>query len=166
MSTTPFALSSADRTFVLCVARRILKCEHAANDATQDALLSAFRHFPAFRGDAAFRTWLYRIAVTTALGYLRKQRRSREDVTGDLGRLPAPLVDPSPRPDEVATAHELAARVHAVLPAVPAAQRDVLELRLAEHTESEIAAQLGISVANVKIRAFRARNQLREVIAA
>ena len=166
MSTQAFSLSSADRNFVLAIARRILRCEHTANDATQDALLSAFRHYAGFRGDAAFRTWLYRIALTTALGYLRKQRRSREDMLEDQGLLPKELVDPAPRPDQVAAANELCARVRAVLPEVPRMQRDVLELRLADHTEPEIAAALGISVANVKIRAFRARTQLREALAA
>lgn len=159
-------LSDADRNFVLCVARRILKCEHTANDATQDALLAAFRHHASFRGDAAFRTWLYRIALTTALGYLRKQKRSREEAVEDLERLPASLVDPAPRPDEVAATRELATQVEAVLPQIPASQREVLARRLADETEGEIAAALGISVANVKIRAFRARNQLREVMAA
>jgi RNA polymerase sigma-70 factor, ECF subfamily len=162
----PFALSGADRNFVLCVARRILKCEHAANDATQDALLSAFRHRASFRGDAAFRTWLYRIALTTSLGHLRKQKRSREDAVEDLELLARPLVDPGPRPDEIVAANELVARVRAVLPRVPEIQREVLALRLAEQTEVEIAATLGITVANVKIRGFRARNQLREVLAA
>lgn len=158
-------LSSADRKFVLAVARRVLACEYAADDAAQDALLAAFRHFASFRGDAAFRTWLYRIAVTTALGYLRRQRRAREEPLADP-ELPRELVDPAPRPDDVASTNQLAARVRAALPAVPAAQRAVLELRLSDHSEPEIAARLGISVANVKIRAFRARGQLRELLAA
>ncbi|MDQ3334742.1 MAG: sigma-70 family RNA polymerase sigma factor [Myxococcota bacterium] len=151
---------------MLAVVRGILRCEHAANDATQDALLSAFRHFASFRGDSAFRTWLYRIALTTALGYLRKQRRSREDVLDDPELLPKQLVDPAPRPDEVASANELAAHVRDLLPSLQREQRKVLELRIADHTEAEIARELGISLANVKIRAFRARNQLREALAA
>lgn len=166
MSTQPFSLSSSDRNFVLAIARRILRCEHAANDATQDALLAAFRHYAGFRGDAAFRTWLYRIALTTALGYLRKQRRSREELIDDHQLLPKQLVDDAQRPDEALATTELRARVRAVLTSVPKLQRDVLELRLADHSEPEIAAALGISVANVKIRAFRARNQLREALAA
>lgn len=162
----PITLSASDRNFVLCVARRILKCEHAADDAAQDALLAAFRHHASFRGDSAFRTWLYRIALTTALGYLRKQKRSREDVVEDLELLPAPVVDPGPRPDEIAVARELAARVQAILPTIPKPQREVLALRFEDRTEGEIARTLGVSVANVKIRAFRARNQLREVLVA
>ena len=166
MSQPTFALSTADRNFVLAIARRILGSEPLADDATQDALLAAFRHFASFRGDSAFRTWLYRIALTTALGYLRKQRRSREDLVDDPELLPKQLVDHNPRPDDIASARELARRVEAALPAVPPQQRAVLALRIADHTETEIAARLGISLANVKIRAFRARNQLRELLAA
>jgi RNA polymerase sigma-70 factor (ECF subfamily) len=165
MITPTFPLTTADRDFVLCVTRRILKCEHAADDATQDALLAAYRHFAGFRGDAAFRTWLYRIALTTALGYLRKQHRSREDLC-EPELPPKQLVDASPGPDDQCAARELAAQVELVLPSVPAAQREVLVLRLADLTETEIAARLGITVANVKIRAFRAREQLRAVLAA
>ena len=166
MSKTTFAVSSDDRSFVLAVARRVLRCEHAADDATQDALLAAFRHYASFRGDAAFRTWLYRIALTTALGYLRKQRRSREDMLDDPELLPKQLVDPGPRPDEVATANELAAQVRSLMPSIQRDQRRVLELRIADHSEPEISRALGISLANVKIRAFRARTQLREALAA
>jgi RNA polymerase sigma-70 factor (ECF subfamily) len=166
MSHTTFALSPDDRNFVLAVARRILRCEHTANDAAQDALLAAFRHHASFRGDAAFRTWLYRIALTTALGYLRRQHRSREDMLEDAEQLPKQLVDPRPRPDEACTANELAAQVRTLLPLLQRAQRQVLELRLADHSEPEIARALGISLANVKIRAFRARTQLREALAA
>src|SRR5688572_11483759 len=106
-------LTMDDRNFVFAIIRRVLRCEHTANDATQDALLSAFRHYAQFRGDSAFRTWLYRIALTTALGYLRKQRRSREDMAEDPELLPKQVVDPSPGPDEVASTRQQLAEVGA-----------------------------------------------------
>lgn len=164
MPHTAFALSPADRNFVLAVARRILPADRA-EDAAQDALLAAFRYFASFRGDAAFRTWLYRIALTTALGYVRAQRRSCEDAVGDDALLRRQLVEPGPGPDELAATRQLLARVRTVIPRLHATQRDVLALRLADLTEPEIAARLGISVANVKIRAHRARGQLRDVLA-
>ena len=91
------------RSFVFATIRRILRDEDAAADATQDALLLAHRHRGQFRGDSAYRTWLYRIAVTTALGHLRKQRRAREDV-----RDVPDTVDPRPSPEQAVAAGELA----------------------------------------------------------
>jgi RNA polymerase sigma-70 factor (ECF subfamily) len=154
-------LSADDRNFVFAVIRRMLRCEHAANDATQDALLSAYRHYAKFRGDSALRTWLYRIAVHTALGHLRRRRRSREDFVDDLALDTSRLVDSAPRPDELADLREQLAHATASIVELKRDQRLVLALRLADYTESEIAEQLGISIANVKIRAHRARTHLR-----
>src|ERR1700753_859731 len=65
-----------DRAYVYAVAHRILKIPDLASDATQDALLRAYRHRAQYRGDAAPRTWLHRLAVTTQPGHLRARQRS------------------------------------------------------------------------------------------
>src|SRR5512135_2951724 len=64
-----------EREFVYGVTMKYLKDDEEARDATQDAMLLAFRHKDSFRGDSRFTTWLYRIAATTALMHLRKDRR-------------------------------------------------------------------------------------------
>ena len=69
--------AAGDRQFVYAVARRIVRSPDDAEDCAQNALLLAYRHRDAFRGDSHYRTWLYRIAATTALGHLRQQRRAR-----------------------------------------------------------------------------------------
>ena len=56
------------------------KDEEAAADVTQEALLLAHRHRDSFRGDAQFSTWLYRVAATTSLMWLRRQRRIGREV--------------------------------------------------------------------------------------
>jgi RNA polymerase sigma-70 factor (ECF subfamily) len=65
------AFDEDDHAYVYAVVHRILKIPDLASDATQDTLLRAYRCREQYRGDAAPRTWLHRIAVTTALGYLR-----------------------------------------------------------------------------------------------
>lgn len=77
---TPFTaskvtLSAADRAFVFSVARRYVRNDQDAHDIAQDALLSAYRYRDSFRGDSHYRTWLYRIATTTALSFLRSAKR-------------------------------------------------------------------------------------------
>ena len=64
-----------EREFVFSVAMKYMKDEERAADVAQDAMMLAFVHRDSFRGDSRFTTWLYRIAATTALMHLRKDRR-------------------------------------------------------------------------------------------
>lgn len=154
-------LSADDRAYVYSVVRRIMKSDEQASDVTQDAMLLAHRYRDNFRGESAYRTWLYRIATTTALGHLRRQRRSREDLaSADHDRV-LDAIDPQPSPEAVTATRELAARALDILDDVSADQRRVFLLRAHDCTESEISSRLGISVANVKIRTYRARQRLR-----
>ena len=159
-------LSEADRSFVFAVIRRILRDEDATSDATQDALLLAHRHRDQFRGDAAHRTWLYRIAVTTALGHLRKRRRTREDVVASDRPIAWDVTDPRPSPEQQVAASELADVTTRALAGIGRPHQQVFLLRLEDWSESEIARRVGISVANVKIRTHRARARLRAVLSA
>ena len=157
-------LGPADRSFVYAVIRRILRNDDAAADATQDALLLAHRHRGQFRGDSAHRTWLYRIAVTTALGHLRKRRRTREDVAPGDQPIAWDAVDPRPSPEQAVAAGELADAMTRALAEVRPGHQEVFLLRLGDWSESEIARSVGISVANVKIRAHRTRALLQAAL--
>src|SRR5262252_882256 len=68
------------RSYVFSVAMKYVKDEDAAADVAQEALLLAHRHRDSFRGDSLFTTWLYRVTATTALMYLRRQRRLGREV--------------------------------------------------------------------------------------
>jgi RNA polymerase sigma-70 factor (ECF subfamily) len=150
------------RSYMFSVTRRILRCDDAAADATQDALLLAHRHRDKFRGHAAYRTWLYRIAVTTALQYLRKRRRSREDLVLETAYDTFEPSCPNPSPEAVVATRELAMHVRDALAVIDDPHRRVFDLRVDDHTETEIAARLGISIANVKIRAHRTRRKVKD----
>lgn len=147
----------SEREFVYAVARRIVGTPEAADDVAQDAMLLAFSHRDAFRGDSRFRTWLYRIAATAALGHLRKARRSREDLA--TTELPEP-VEVAETPEALVADREAAVVAERVLADLDPKYRDVVVLRT-ELSEAETAERLGITVANVKVRAHRARAQLR-----
>jgi RNA polymerase sigma-70 factor (ECF subfamily) len=149
----------SDRDFVVAVARRIVDPE-AAEDVAQDAMLLAFRYRTTFRGDSQYRTWLYRIAATTAFGYLRRNRRSRELLATD--RFQHDTVDPARSPEVLLGDLEAAEASCSLLDQLAPKYRDVVMLRT-ELTEADTAARLGITVANVKVRAHRARQRLREL---
>ena len=145
-----------ERRFVYAVARRIVRSDEDADDVAQDALLLAHTHLADFRGDSRFRTWLYRIATTTALGHLRRTKRARVHVPATE----VPLVDPAKSAEATVADAEVDAIVREAVSTLEPPYRDVLIAR-AQASEAEVAACLGISVANVKIRAHRARKQLR-----
>lgn len=157
---TSIPFGSEDRRFVYAVARRIVHTDQDADDVTQDALLLAHRHLGHFRGDSRFRTWLHRIAATTALGHLRRTRRANEHVS----TCEVVLFDPGKSAEATMADAEIEALVRKAVSALEPPYRDVLIAR-AEASEVEVAACLGISLANVKIRAHRARKRLREILA-
>lgn len=156
---TAIAFGPEDRRFVYGVARRIVRTDEDADDVAQEALLIAHRNLGSFRGEAHIRTWLYRIATTTALGHLRRTRRGREHVpVADVA-----LADPSGSAEASLAEAEMGVLVREAVAMLAPLYRDVLLAR-ADSSESEVAASLGISIANVKIRAHRARKQLREAL--
>lgn len=162
-ATTP-RFASDDRQFVYAVARRIVGSPDDAEDCAQDALVLAYRHRDAFRGESHYRTWLYRIAATTALGHLRRARRARlRFVPNDND---SALLDPpdpaTPVPARLEEAEDRAL-IREAIATLPPRYREVL-LERADATEQEVAAKLGITVGNVKIRAHRARKLLRETL--
>lgn len=152
-----------DHAYVYAVVHRILKTPDLASDATQDTLLRAYRCRAQYRGDAAPRTWLYRIAVTTALGYLRSRQRSREDTGVELAHDP---IDPAPSPEEAMATRELVDQAQALLDRGDELGLRILAMRGSDASDRDIAAELGISLANVRVRACRTRRRLRAQLAA
>jgi RNA polymerase sigma-70 factor (ECF subfamily) len=159
-----------DHRFVYSVARRIVRDDSTAHDVAQDALLLAFRYRHQFRGDSSYRTWLHRIATTAALSTLRRERRWRrgQDAVNDawaVGSTPGAGAPPPP-PDEALDHAVKRAQVDEVFAALDEKYRRVLELCVHDgKSEVEAARVLGITRGTVKIRAFRARQMLRERLA-
>src|SRR6185369_7107519 len=70
---TPLPFTVRERQFVYSVALKYMRSRESAEEVTQDALITAYRHRDQFRGDSKATTWLYRVAATTALMQLRKR---------------------------------------------------------------------------------------------
>ena len=156
------------RAYVRSIAMKYVHNEQDAEDVTQDAMLLAYRYRDAFRGESRYSTWLYRVTATAALMFLRKQRRlSREIPASGTGTDTGADDDATPWLERVAAPTDLRAEVIAradlgvVADAVAqlgAKYPAVFWKRYGEgRTETEIAKELGVSVAAVKTRAFRAR---------
>jgi RNA polymerase sigma-70 factor (ECF subfamily) len=129
------------------------------DDLLQHAFLDAFRALPKFRGEAAFSTWLHRIAVHTAYRYLRKHRRVRHEAVSDE------VIGDSTSPDLVAHRHQELARALAYLSALKPKKRIAFVLRVVEGMSlDEIGALVGATAAAVGQRVKYARKELAAMV--
>ncbi len=158
-----------EREFVYGVTMKYLKDDEEARDATQDAMLLAFRHRDSFRGDSRFTTWLYRIAATTALMRLRKRRRSPQVLSSSTRDDETPQAEPrstDPSPEEMSSSAESIAQYERNLASMGEKYGNIFRMRFLEgYSEAEIAEELGLNVSTVKTRAYRARTYLKRQLA-
>jgi RNA polymerase sigma-70 factor (ECF subfamily) len=139
------------------LAWRLLGDTEAATDAVQDAFVAAWRRLPAFRGDAAFSSWMYRIVTNRCLSLLRARPRSPRAVELDPERS-APGAT-GPESAAIASAEQNA--LTAAVAALPENLRVCWVLRESEQMGyAEIAAIVGTSPDTVRGRIYRARQQL------
>jgi len=148
---------------------RYVRDPDQALDITQEAFLKAYRALPRFRGDAAFYTWMYRIAVNTAKNYLAAQRRRPMDVELDLQdpeqyELHTKLKD-TDTPEAVNIGHELQATVERAFASLPEDLRTAIVLREIDGMSyEEIAETMECPVGTVRSRIFRARDAISKKI--
>lgn len=158
--------SAADRSFVYAVARRYVRDDEDAQDVAQDALLLAYRHHATFRGECNYRTWLYQLTKHAAWTTLRRRRAHQRRIEA-VAESELRADDATSTPDHLLDRARVETRLAQAIDTLDEKYRRVLELRVGrDFGEREIATALGISVATVKIRAFRARNMLRASLAA
>ncbi len=153
----------------------MMKNREDALEAVQDAFLNVYRKIDTFKGNSAFSTWLYRIALNSV--YMKLRSRSRydakmeplESVEGSFDRaiegFPAQKGDWSERADDAVLRRELGSVVKDAVAAMPEEYRAIFTLRDVDGLPNqEVAEILGLTVAATKTRLHRARIFLRERI--
>jgi RNA polymerase sigma-70 factor, ECF subfamily len=156
----------ASRPKFVGMAYSILRNNEDAEDAVQDAVLSAYVHVRKFEGRSAFRTWFTRIVLNAALMILRKRTNSRigslpESYTYDeipwTERIPAP----QPDPEMVCAEGETFQLIDVLLRKMsPALRQSFTMTYYDELTSREACTLLGVSIGTFKSRVFRARRHL------
>jgi RNA polymerase sigma-70 factor (ECF subfamily) len=130
-----------------------------ANDLTQEAFLKAWRGIGRFRGQSAFSTWLYRIAVNACLNFRASKRPPAQE-------LPETLADPRMGAAERVERSDQARRVRQAVSRLPEKQRATLILKIYhELTHQEVASVLGSTVGTVKANLFHALGNLKKLVA-
>ena len=147
------------RVFGTC--SRFARDSHQLDDLCQEVFIRAWRKLGSFRGDAPFEHWLARITITTCYDFLRKERRHRDHAS--LDEMPVELRDSSV--DSAIAAGRAKELLAWAMQQLSADERLILTLlEIEERTVREISASTGWSESNVKVRAFRARGKLKEVL--
>ena len=152
---------------VFATARRYARRESEVEDIVQEVFIKAFRKLDGYRGEAPFEHWLMRLTVRTCYDFLRAHQRSRETTFTDLTDpeedwLEQFVTDPGGASEHAVAARDLVERVLQELS--PAARLVITLLAIEQRSVKEIAALTGWPAPLVKVRAFRAREEMRKCL--
>jgi len=156
---------------LFAAAYAILRNDADAEDATQEAVLKAFKHIRQFRAEAKFSTWLTQITINEARMRKRKEHASlMEPIVKDEGEggtyTPRDFADWREIPSETLERKEVREKLAEALASLGQIYREVFVLRdMQQLSIDETAKVLGISTASVKTRLLRARLMLRDLLA-
>lgn len=154
---------------VMHLVSRYVKSSGDVADVTQEAFIKAYRALASFRGDSAFYTWLYRIAVNTAKNYLVSQ--GRKPPGSDIDAQEADYYDggealhDNSNPERALLSNEIETTLFRIVDKLPEDLRMAITLREMEGLSyEEIAAVMDCPVGTVRSRIFRAREAIDKVI--
>ncbi len=152
---------------IFATARRYARRESEVEDIVQEVFLKAFQKLGSFRGEAPFEHWLMRLAVRTCYDFLRGHQRNREMTFSELSEpeqdwLDRYVAEPEEADENAAAARQLVERLLEKLS--PSARLVITLLEIEEKSVKEISRLTGWSVSLVKVRAFRARAEMRKIL--
>jgi len=150
---------------VVKLVARLLRDPTEAEDVAQEAFVKAYRAIGSFRGDSAFYTWLYRIAVNTARNSMASRQRRPLDYEAELSESEQSAVEARMRhldtPEAAALSEEIHGTVNRAVEELPEDLRTAIILREIEGLSyEEIAAAMDCPVGTVRSRIFRAREAI------
>jgi RNA polymerase sigma-70 factor (ECF subfamily) len=145
---------------------RMVRDPAEVEDVTQEAFIKAYRALPSFRGDSAFYTWLYRIAINTAKNYLvalgRRAPTTTEYDNEDAENFEeAEALRDSATPESELHGKQIAETVNRAMEALPEDLRTAITLREIDGLSyEEIATLMNCPIGTVRSRIFRARESI------
>jgi len=154
---------------VISLVGRYVKNHATAQDIAQEAFIKAYRGLANFRGDSAFYTWLYRIAINTAKNHLVAQSRRVPDVEIDAQEAEqygnGGLLQDQSSPERILLTEEIKNEVFATIETLPDDLKMAITLRELEGMSyEEIAKSMDCPIGTVRSRIFRAREAIDKVL--
>ena len=154
-------LVTAYETSVYRLALRMCGNAHDAEEAAQEAFVSAWKGLPSFRGESKFSSWLYQLTTNACLDLLRREKRHRAAVPLDEQT----ELSSEDTPQRAAENAELRDTLQAALQELSDDHRQIFLLRqMRQLSYDEIGALLGLESGTVKSRLSRAKKQLRQIL--
>lgn len=153
------ALLDAHRALLCKVCRVYARTEADREDLHQEILAQLWRALPRFRGEASETTWLYRVALNTAISYYRRSRTRRQYVPDDEAT-PETWQATCPGPDEALAERERLDRLYGAIGRLSDAEKALVVLYLEDRSYREMADVLGLSESNVGVRLHRIKKKL------
>ena len=148
---------------------RYVKDSHAAQDVAQEAFIKAYRGLARFRGESAFYTWLYRIAINTAKNYIVSEKRRVPEFEVDayeaeqFGENHA--LKEIASPEHVLLSEEIKKQIVVTIRGLPDDLKEAITLREVEGLSYEaIAESMNCPIGTVRSRIFRAREAIDKVL--
>jgi RNA polymerase sigma-70 factor (ECF subfamily) len=150
---------------IVQLVNRYIKDPSEAQDVAQEAFIKAYRALGNFRGDSAFYTWLYRIAINTAKNYLVSRSRRSSDYQVDVQDAEAvenaPQLQGMETPERLLLNQEIVDTIKTAIDKLPEEMRIAIMLREFEGMSyEEIAQAMDCPVGTVRSRIFRAREAI------
>ncbi|AKJ68941.1 MULTISPECIES: RNA polymerase sigma factor RpoE [Pandoraea] len=151
---------------IIRLVSRLVRDSAEVEDVAQEAFIKAYRALPQFRGDSAFYTWLYRIAINTAKNHLATQgRRAPTSTEADAEEAEtfaeAEQLRDINTPESMLISKQIAQTVNSAMEALPNELRTAITLREIEGLSyEEIAEAMGCPIGTVRSRIFRAREAI------
>jgi len=145
---------------------RMIRDQSDIDDVMQEAFIKAYRALPQFRGDSAFYTWLYRIAINTARNWMSSQGRRpsapglNQTEDGETFNEIDNLIDNN-TPESALASQEIASTVNSVIEQLPSELQTAIVLREIDGLSyEEIAQTMNCPIGTVRSRIFRAREAI------
>ena len=150
---------------VVKLVNRYIKDASEAQDVAQDVFIKAYRALPNFRGDAAFSTWLFRISINTAKGYLIARKKQYFNHHVDIKSVDVLenvfQLQNMETPERLLLNQEIVNNIHATIDKLPNKMRTAIMLREFEGMSyEEIATAMDCLVGTVKSRIYKAREEI------
>ncbi len=145
---------------VFNIVAKFVRNNHELDDVCQETFIKVYQNLKAYRADAPFEHWISKIAVNACYDALRRQRRRKDEVP--LDDVAFSLSDPSPEVQPGNEAWDILRKAMAGLG--PEDRLVITLLNLEERSVREVSGLTGWSEAKVKVRAFRARKELRKIL--
>ncbi|HVS96950.1 MAG TPA: sigma-70 family RNA polymerase sigma factor [Puia sp.] len=150
-------LVNANRNILYKICRMYGATDPDRQDLFQEIVIQLWRSYPSFRGEARFSTWLYRIALNTAISDLRKQRR--HGPAPDPEQLSIPLQDLQYASDKAEQLQQL----YAAIDRLTEVEKALTMLYLEDKSYQEMEEILGISQNNLRVKMNRIKEKLRKM---